>query len=334
MSTPYTVTGPLVYSGGVDFTGPSCPVTNLVTTTLGDTLYCSNGTTKLLSRLGIGAPGDVYTVSGGGIPSWATPAPGGGTVTTVSVVSANGLAGTVANPTTTPAITLSTTVTSNVLKGNGTAITASVLGTDNGTVATGGTGLTSTTAYAPLCGGTTTTAALQPVASGTAGYALTYVSAAALPTWSNIGLWTTMRSTAYTNATTTLSNISGLSFLGVANTVYEISALIMASMSAVVVGCSFAIQQSGGSGGTLFCNANFNGTGSATTQVSNSGTGFGTAAGTVFVTASSGQGIIRIVAVCYAGTTGAPTLTIQAKAGGVGTVTVRADSYMKVRVMA
>ena len=54
---------------------------------------------------------------------------GSGTVTTVSVVSANGFAGTVANPTTTPAITISTTVT-GVLKGNGTAISAAVAGTD------------------------------------------------------------------------------------------------------------------------------------------------------------------------------------------------------------
>jgi hypothetical protein len=51
------------------------------------------------------------------------------TVSTVSVVSANGLAGTVANATTTPAITLSTTIT-GVLKGNGTAISAAVSGTD------------------------------------------------------------------------------------------------------------------------------------------------------------------------------------------------------------
>jgi hypothetical protein len=51
------------------------------------------------------------------------------TVSTVSVVSANGLAGTVANATTTPAITLTTTIT-GVLKGNGTAISAAVSGTD------------------------------------------------------------------------------------------------------------------------------------------------------------------------------------------------------------
>lgn len=53
---------------------------------------------------------------------------GSGTVTTVSVVSANGLAGTVANPTTTPAITLSTTIT-GILSGNGAAISGTVPGT-------------------------------------------------------------------------------------------------------------------------------------------------------------------------------------------------------------
>lgn len=52
-----------------------------------------------------------------------------GTVTTASVASANGFAGTVANPSTTPAITLSTTIT-GILKGNGTAISAAVAGTD------------------------------------------------------------------------------------------------------------------------------------------------------------------------------------------------------------
>lgn len=54
---------------------------------------------------------------------------GSGTVTTVSVVSTNGLGGTVANATTTPAITLSTSIT-GVLKGNGTAISAATIGTD------------------------------------------------------------------------------------------------------------------------------------------------------------------------------------------------------------
>lgn len=54
---------------------------------------------------------------------------GVGTVMTVSVASANGFAGTVATATTTPAITLSTSIT-GMLKGNGTAISAATSGTD------------------------------------------------------------------------------------------------------------------------------------------------------------------------------------------------------------
>ena len=52
-----------------------------------------------------------------------------GTVTSVSVVSSNGFAGTVATASTTPAITLSTTIT-GLLKGNGTAISAATSGAD------------------------------------------------------------------------------------------------------------------------------------------------------------------------------------------------------------
>lgn len=56
-------------------------------------------------------------------------AAGAGTVTSVSVVTANGLAGSVATATSTPAITLTTTIT-GVLKGNGTAISAATANTD------------------------------------------------------------------------------------------------------------------------------------------------------------------------------------------------------------
>ena len=58
----------------------------------------------------------------------ATSATATGTVTAVSVVSANGLAGTSSGGAT-PALTLSTSVT-GVLKGNGTAISAATAGTD------------------------------------------------------------------------------------------------------------------------------------------------------------------------------------------------------------
>jgi hypothetical protein len=50
--------------------------------------------------------------------------PSAGTVTSVSVTSANGFAGTVGNPTADAALTITTTINSPALAGNGTAITA------------------------------------------------------------------------------------------------------------------------------------------------------------------------------------------------------------------
>jgi len=85
------------------------------------------GTGSALAVSAAGTLGQVLTSAGAGTPTWSSAA--AGTVSSVSVVSANGLAGTVATATTTPAITLSTTVT-GLLKGNGTAISAATSGTD------------------------------------------------------------------------------------------------------------------------------------------------------------------------------------------------------------
>lgn len=57
------------------------------------------------------------------------PAGGSGTVTSTSIVSANGFGGSVANPTTTPAITLTTSIT-GLLKGSASALVAATAGTD------------------------------------------------------------------------------------------------------------------------------------------------------------------------------------------------------------
>lgn len=67
-----------------------------------------------IPAMGDQTTGRLFTDSAGG---------GSGTVTSVSVASANGFAGTVANATTTPAITISTSIT-GILSGNGTAISA------------------------------------------------------------------------------------------------------------------------------------------------------------------------------------------------------------------
>jgi|CXWL01.1.fsa_nt_gi hypothetical protein len=137
--------------------------------------------------------------------AWAASATASGTVTTFSVVTANGVSASVANATTTPAATFtlgaitptsvaaSGTVTGSNLSGTntgdqtnitGNAATATALQSTLG-VAGGGTGVTSLTAYAPVCGGTTTTGAVQSCGTGigTTGYVLTSNGAAALPSW-------------------------------------------------------------------------------------------------------------------------------------------------------
>jgi len=94
------------------------------TPTAGTVAY---GTGTAIGYTAAGTSGQVLTSAGAGTPTWTNAATG--TVSTVSVVSANGFAGTVATATTTPAITLSTSIT-GVLKGNATAISAATAGTD------------------------------------------------------------------------------------------------------------------------------------------------------------------------------------------------------------
>ena len=116
-------------------------------TTAGDLIVGSGS--AAVSRLGVGSNGQVLTVVSGA-PAWASPATSG-TVTSVSVVSANGFAGSVATATSTPAITISTSVT-GLVKGNGTAISAATSGTDYsaGTSALGTGILKSTTSTGAL----------------------------------------------------------------------------------------------------------------------------------------------------------------------------------------
>jgi len=80
-------------------------------------------------ELAINIPdGKLFYNDGGTVKLLASNSASTGTVSTVSVVSANGFAGTVATATTTPAITLTTSIT-GILQGNGTAISAITVGT-------------------------------------------------------------------------------------------------------------------------------------------------------------------------------------------------------------
>lgn len=106
--------------------------TNQTTYTTGDILYASAANT--LSKLPIGTAGQQLTVSGG-IPIWSSG--GTGTVTSVSVVTNQGVSGVVATATTTPAITISLGALTGVTSFNGLVITANTgvitTGTWNGT---------------------------------------------------------------------------------------------------------------------------------------------------------------------------------------------------------
>jgi len=112
--------------------GPTYGGTGQTTYTTGDILYSS--ATNTLSKLAIGSTGQVLTVSGG-VPTWA--AVTAGTVTSVSVNTNQGVSGTVTNPTTTPAITLSLGALTGVTSVNGLVITSNTgvitTGTWNGT---------------------------------------------------------------------------------------------------------------------------------------------------------------------------------------------------------
>ena len=120
----------------------------------------------------------------------AISASGGGSVTTVSVASANGFAGSVANASSTPAITISTSIT-GLLQGNGTAISAVTIGSGlnfaSGTLSSTGSGGTVTsvgfTGGLITVASATTTPALT--VAGTSG-GIVYFSSAS--TWASSAL--------------------------------------------------------------------------------------------------------------------------------------------------
>lgn len=113
-----------ISAGGTGQTSASAAFNALSPITTTGDLIIGNGTNSA-TRLAIGTNGYVLT-SNGTTATWS--AATAGTVTAVSVASANGFAGTSSGGAT-PALTLTTSI-SGVLKGNGTAISAATAGTD------------------------------------------------------------------------------------------------------------------------------------------------------------------------------------------------------------
>jgi len=125
-----TTTGALsIAVAGTDYQAPIGTISGMVKGNGANALTAATAGTDYQAPLPAqsGQTGKYLTTDGTTL-SWGTVS-GAGTVTSVSVASANGFAGTVANSTSTPAITITTSIT-GLLKGNATAISAAVSGTD------------------------------------------------------------------------------------------------------------------------------------------------------------------------------------------------------------
>jgi hypothetical protein len=171
--------------GSIQVTDGSTTRTNIGATSVGSSLFTLTNPSAI-TFLRINADNTVSALDATAFKTALGVGSGTGTVTGVSVVSANGFAGTVATSTSTPAITLTTSI-SGVLKGDGTAISAATSGTDYLAPVTG------TVAF-----GSNTITGLGTAITGAAGNNLTISSA----TFGNGNLTLTSAGTGTTNLNT------------------------------------------------------------------------------------------------------------------------------------
>ncbi len=204
-----TLTGTVTSSGSLTLGGTLSGVS--LTTQVSGTLPVANGGTGTSTPSLVA--GTNVTISGTWPNQTVNATTSGGTVTTVSIVSANGFAGTVANPSSTPAITLTTSI-SGMLKGSASALAAATAGTDYsaGTSALATGILKSTTTTGAL---TIAVAADFPTLNqNTTGTAANLTSATTLPS----GM-TLVAPILGTPASGTLTNCTGYTYANLSGTV-------------------------------------------------------------------------------------------------------------------
>lgn len=136
----------------------------------GDIIY--GGTSGTGTRLAKGSDTQILTLASG-LPSWAAPATAG-TVTAVSIASANGFTGSSSGGAT-PALTIATSINSPVLAGNGTAIAAATTSGSGSTVILQGSPTITTAAL-----GSSTATTQSPSDNSTKLATTAYVDAAVL----------------------------------------------------------------------------------------------------------------------------------------------------------
>jgi hypothetical protein len=270
-----------------------------------------------------------------------------------------------ATTTTTPALTFSlSTAAAHTFFGNNTGSTGAPSFSSIGlsdlptiTVASGGTGNTSATAYALLAGGITSTGVFQSLTTGSSGQILRSGGSSALPAWStatypatastsgnvltsdgtnftssaNNGGWTVVRVSGsdFTTTNSALTDVTGLvtGTLSTA-TLYEFEASLYVN-SSTTAGMTVGVDQTGTGSGQIGV---FSGTATsgAATGVAIGSNSLNTASAACVLV--NGDGVINIKGLVKTGSSGTPTIKIKVGKVTSGTAKVYINSPLKVRV--